>query len=231
MARPGDIAGGLQAATTVDDGCVELSLRPSLRAPGSRSTRRSPEKGVDGALMTRVAAGDLAALGDLVDRHQSALVNYLCRLTKSRERAEELAQEAFVRIYESAPRYRERGAFAAYLFRIATNLLRSEERRSQRWRALVPRLGWHRETLETGATPNPQRVVLADEATEQVSLALNELPLHYRAPLVLREIEGWTYADIATSLECRVGTVKSRINRAKAQLRQRLRPYWESETS
>lgn len=223
-----------------EDGNVGLALHPRLRPPTAAQRKRRGEGGAgearradsageetDGALMTRLAAGELRALGDLVDRHQNVLVNYLWRLTKSKERAEEIAQEAFLRIYESASRYRERGAFSAYLFRIATNLLRSEERRRQRWRTLQPMLGWHREVVADEAT-SPQRHALASEATEQVERALGDLPIHYRAPLVLREIEGWSYADIASALECRVGTVKSRINRGKSQLRERLRPYWES---
>ena len=213
---------------------LSLALRPRLRAPGSRtrvdeatSDARKEGARIDAQLMVRVRMGDLEAFGDLIDRHKNPLVNYLAKLTHCRDRAEELAQESFLRIFESAARYRERGVFSAYLFRIATNLLRSEERRSQRWRGLTSSVSWHQEHAQSTAEPTPQWLALSGEATSRVSRALSELPLHYRAPLVLREIEGCSYAEIATSLQCREGTVKSRINRAKAQLRELLRPYWE----
>ena len=83
----------------------------------------------DADLMARLRAGDRDALGDLVERHKDALVNYLTRLTGRRERGEELAQEAFVRLLQAVPRYREEGKLLPYLYRIATNLARSEDRR------------------------------------------------------------------------------------------------------
>ena len=70
---------------------------------------------------------------------------------------------------------------------------------------------------------------MSSEATDRVNQAIAELPLNYRAPLVLREIEGWSYRDISETLGCREGTVKSRINRAKRRLRDRLRTYWDGE--
>ena len=90
----------------------------------------------DATLMSRVRLGDREAFGQLVDRHKDGLVNYLTGLTRSRDRAEELAQESFLRLYQSSARYREQGQFVPFLFRIATNLLRSEERRARRFRIL-----------------------------------------------------------------------------------------------
>jgi RNA polymerase sigma-70 factor (ECF subfamily) len=79
--------------------------------------------------------------------------------------------------------------------------------------------------------PSPQHAVLHDEAAEVVTAAIRDLPILFRSPLVLREIEGWSYLEIAEALDCRIGTVKSRINRAKAQLRTRLELYWKGESS
>ncbi len=218
----------LEARTSIDPRATAagVSVAPRLRAP-QRSHRPVPGAGEssDSELMARVGAGDHAAFSDLVDRYKNTLVNYLSKMTRSRDRAEELAQDAFVRVYRSAAKYRERGAFSAYLFRIATNVLRSEERRKQRWRGLSTMLQHHQLTRPA----SPQRLALSGEASAQVTAALLELPVHYRAPLVLREIEGWAYAEIAAALDCREGTVKSRINRAKARLRELLRPYWEGE--
>ncbi|MEM8995888.1 MAG: sigma-70 family RNA polymerase sigma factor, partial [Acidobacteriota bacterium] len=83
-------------------------------------------------------AMDDDAFARLVDRHKDRIVNYLTRLTGDRERAEDAAQETFIRFYQHRHRYREEGTLKAYLFQIATNLVRSEERRKKRWRLLEP---------------------------------------------------------------------------------------------
>ena len=192
--------------------------------PRAARVDRAPD---DGALMARVKQGDERAFADLVDRHKDRLVNYLTRMTRNRERAEDLAQDAFVRVYRSAGRYRERGQFQAFLFRIATNQLRTEERRAARWRGLLPSLAAEHRRREP--IPSPQRAALGSEAVEAVTAALRRLPLHYRAAVTLREIEGWPYARIASVLGCREGTVKSRVHRGKDMLRADLSGYWNGE--
>ena len=182
----------------------------------------------DSQLMIRVKAGDNEAFRVLVDRYKDALVNYLTRMTYCRDRAQDYAQETFVRLYQSSDRYREQGQLAGYLYRIALNLLRSDERRNKRWRNLSDRYAAEQITTSKAT---PQRGLLSSEATDRVTEAIAELPLRYRAPLVLREIEGWSYKDIAESLQCREGTVKSRISRAKGRLRTILSPYWSGDES
>lgn len=182
----------------------------------------------DTELVTRIQAGDMEAFGQLVDRHKDPLVNYVTRLTRCRERAEEIAQETFLRFYQARGHYTERQMLAAYLFRIATNLLRSEERRARRWRLLS--MGLTASPNGHDQDPTPQQALLSDEASGEVTAALSRLALRYRAPLVLREIEGLSYREIAEALGCREGTVKSRISRGKAQLKRLLEPYWNGES-
>ena len=174
-----------------------------------------------GELMRRTASGDRDAFAVLVDHHKDALVSYLARLTGCRDRARDLAQETFLRLYQSADRYQDRGTFKAFLYRIATNLVRSEARRERRFRLLRPFL---RE--KDGQPPEAARRVLRDEAQRKLAEAVTRLPLAYRVPLVLHEIEGWPYHEIAEQLGCRVGTVKSRIHRARQRLKDELAPYW-----
>jgi RNA polymerase sigma-70 factor (ECF subfamily) len=183
----------------------------------------------DAALMSEVLCGDRAAFTCVVDRHKDAVVNYLTRLTGDRDRAEDLAQETFLRLFRAtgdSPRYREQGLLRAYLFRIATNLVRSEERRAKRLRLLLPFLGGRQHDEPAAASG-----MLLQEMHQQVAVALAGLPLRFRVPLVLHEIEGWSYGDIARELSCREGTVKSRIHRGRQHLRQRLEPYWNGETA
>ena len=176
----------------------------------------------DDALMQRVREGDDDAFGEIVDRYKDSLVNYLTLLVRSRDRAEEIAQEAFVRLYRSAANYRERERLGPYLFRIATNLTVSEVRRERRWSLLLPRL--HAST--SSSTPSPDANLFTDEIQRHVAAALDRLPLKYRAPLVLFEIEEWSYDEIAKALDIRVGTVKSRISRARELMRRSLAPWW-----
>jgi RNA polymerase sigma-70 factor (ECF subfamily) len=179
----------------------------------------------DDALMQRVRDGDDDAFAVIVDRYKDALINYLTHLVRSRERAEEVAQDAFVRLYRSASNYRERDRLGPYLYRIATNLVVTEARRQKRWSLLLPRL-----TAGTAASaPPPDKTLLADEIQRQVHAALEQLPLKYRAPLVLFEIEEWPYEEIAKALEIPGGTVKSRISRARDLMRKHLAPWWIGE--
>lgn len=179
----------------------------------------------DDQLMQRCVDGDEEAFTEIVDRYKHSLVNYLTHLVRSRDRAEEVAQDAFVRLYRNASQYRERERLGPYLFRIATNLVVSEVRREKRWNLLLPRL--HASTRQSA--PSPDATLLTDEIQRQVWAALERVPVKYRAPLVLFEMEEWSYEEIARTLELRSGTVKSRISRARELLRKHLAPWWIGE--
>jgi RNA polymerase sigma-70 factor, ECF subfamily len=157
----------------------------------------------------------------LVDRYKNSLINYLRHLTRSHERAEDIAQEAFVRLYRNRASVRD-DSLAPYLFRIATNLAVSHARREKRWRLLVPK--FVATQPETAAAADHR--VLTNEIQSKVAAALERLPVKLRAPLVLFEIEEWPYHEIARALGCRIGTVKSRIFRARAQMRRDLESWW-----
>lgn len=179
----------------------------------------------DVELMRQVRAGDHGAFETIVERYRRQLVNYLTHMTGNRERAEDYAQEAFVRLYEVSGRYEERGKLAPYLFRIATNLVRSDARRSLRWRTLLPMMP------SNGNGAAPSRALLEDELRAKVGAAIAALPLPFRAPLVLREMEEWSYQEIASALSCDEGTIKSRIHRARQRLKEQLAPYWNGGMS
>lgn len=175
----------------------------------------------DAQLMAEVRRGDREAFGRLVDRHKDGLVNYLTRLAGSRDRAEDLSQEAFLRLYHAASRYVDDGRLQPYLYRIATNLLRSEARRERRRRLLLA--AWP--ANGHGGEPAVPERLLREEMQQRLAAAVAALPLAYRVPLVLSQIEGWPYEEIARLLGCRVGTVKSRIHRGRRRLREALLAY------
>jgi RNA polymerase sigma-70 factor (ECF subfamily) len=190
-------------------------------------TFESAIESTDGELMGRMAQGDRQAFAALVERHQRSLLAYLARLCGSGDRAEELAQESFVRLFQAAAGYRDEGRLLPYLFRIGTNLLRSEERRRRRWRVMLPLV-----TTSNGhhAPALGETAVLRGELQQRVRRELQRLPFRYRVPLVLFEIEDWSYADIAALLDCRQGTIKSRIHRGRERLRKALASYWQGES-
>jgi RNA polymerase sigma-70 factor (ECF subfamily) len=207
---------------------VLVSQRPGLERAAERGGAGEATGAVTGTV-------DLAAFGALVEEHQDLLVNYLSKLTGQRERAEDLAQETFVRLYQNWGRYREEGTVVAYLLRIGTNLVRDEERRKKRWNLLWP--VWSRggkspdgvHTEELPAEPDPERRLLSAEERQRVQEALASLDLLHRTPLVLREIEGLSYQEIATILDCQEGTVKSRLHRGRQVLKEKLAPFWSAD--
>jgi RNA polymerase sigma-70 factor, ECF subfamily len=180
----------------------------------------------DAELMAGVREGDREAFGRLVDRHEDGLVNYLTRLAGSRDRAEDLAQEAFLRLFHAAARFDASWSLEPYLYRIATNLLRSEERRDRRRRLLLAT--WLAGSGGNGHLGQPAAAperLLREEMQRRLTEALAALPLAYRVPLVLSQIAGWPYEEIARLVGCREGTVKSRIHRGRRRLRAALDSY------
>ena len=176
----------------------------------------------DSELYRQVRQGDQAAFGELIERHKDGLVNYLTRLCGNLEQAEDLAQESFLRLYERGQRYREEGKLQAYLYRIATNLYRSQMRSEQRWQRLgfifFSSNGNHSQAVQ-------QDRILQEELGQKLSAALLHIPLRYRTPLVLAFVEGWTHRQIADLMRCQEGTVKSRIHRGRKLLQTRLEGY------
>ncbi|MBZ0113589.1 MAG: sigma-70 family RNA polymerase sigma factor, partial [Thermoanaerobaculia bacterium] len=194
-----------------------------LALESTPAVEAEPTASADDQLMMAVKAGDDSAFETLVHRHQDRLIGYLVRLTGDVERAEDLAQESFLRLYRAVSSYRPQGYLSAYLFRIATNLVRSEERRRMRWRVLEPIF---RSTEGRRSVPEAQSELLGSELQRRLREAITTLPVTYRLPLVLFEMEDWTYAEIARVLGCREGTVKSRLFRARRRLKEEMTPYW-----
>ncbi|RMG44726.1 MAG: sigma-70 family RNA polymerase sigma factor [Acidobacteria bacterium] len=186
-----------------------------------------PRQPTDSELVARTRAGEERAFAMLVDRHKDALVGYLTRMSGSHAMAEDLAQETFLAFYRHLPRYREDGRLRAFLFTIATNLLRSAERRERRRRLLgaspepAPEEGGPSGGIN-GRRAGPEDAVYRTELRKRLSAALAGLPMRYRVPVVLHDVMGWSHAEIAGLLGTREGTVKSRIFRGRERLRAEL---------
>ncbi len=185
-------------------------------------------------------SGNETAIEELVRRHTPGVYNLQYRLLGTREAAEDATQETFMRAYRNLTRFDPRRVFKAWLYAIAWNYARDELRRRKR-RSGVPeaRPGSRRAPPTASAadepcdyrTAAPAEAVVRKEEEEWVHRALHRLRPQERAVLLLREFEGLSYEDLARLFACRVGTVKSRLNRARLELKRvmtKLRPDWFS---
>jgi RNA polymerase sigma-70 factor (ECF subfamily) len=186
----------------------------------------------DHQLIEAVKAGDEEAFAEIVNRYRNAITNYLFRFLNDYEEAVDLAQETFVRVYFAVERYHTDYAFSTYIYRIATNLAISELRKRKR-RKLISLTGLfqyeneeEREFQPPDEKPLPDANLLEDERSRTIARAIEALPEKYRAPIILRDVEEKTYDEIAQILGLGMGTTKSRINRARGLLREKLKNYF-----
>lgn len=187
----------------------------------------------DHALLEATRDGDEDAFAILVGRYRNQITNYIYRMLNDYDEAVELAQETFVRVFRAADRYQTTYAFSTYIYRIATNLAISELRRRKR-RKLFSLTGLFQgsegdpdaEFDPADESPLADVTMVEDERRTAVSRAIGTLPDKYRAPLVLRDVEGKSYEEIAQILDMNEGTVKSRISRARGLLKEKLKAYF-----
>ena len=155
----------------------------------------------------------------IVEEHSDRVYRLAYRLTGDRHDAEDLTQEVFVRVFRSLHTYTP-GTFEGWLHRITTNLFLDQARRKQRIR--FDALSDERADRLTSASPAPEAAYAAQRFDDDVEAALATLPPDFRAAVVLCDVEGLTYEEIATILDAKLGTVRSRIHRGRAMLRQAL---------
>jgi RNA polymerase sigma-70 factor (ECF subfamily) len=185
----------------------------------------------DHALIEATRQGDESAFAEIVRRYRSPIVNYLYRFLNDYEEAVDLAQETFVRVYFAIDRYHTAYAFSTYIYRIATNLAISELRRRKRRRLLSLTGLFQSESDETAEyQPRDERILpdanlVENEQSKVIGRAIAALPEKYRVPVVLRDIEGRSYEEIASIMELGLGTTKSRISRGRGLLKEKLKNY------
>jgi RNA polymerase sigma-70 factor (ECF subfamily) len=194
-----------------------------------------PAEGLsDHQLIEATKQGDEAAFAEIVSRYRNPLTNFLYRMLNDYEEAVDLAQETFVRVYFAIERYHTDYAFSTYIYRIASNLAISEIRKRKR-RKLMSLTGFFSFEGEEvdfqppDKKPLPDKRVLESEEKSVIARAIATLPDKYRAPIILRDIQGKSYDEIAEILELGLGTTKSRISRARGLLKEKLKHYFDFE--
>ncbi|OFW25116.1 MAG: hypothetical protein A3G21_16930 [Acidobacteria bacterium RIFCSPLOWO2_12_FULL_66_21] len=184
--------------------------------------------GREAALIQRCAARDEDACAQVVTEHQRMVYQLSLNLLGDHNEALDLSQEVFLRVFRTIQRFRGQSALRTWIYRIAVNQARNRQRWwRRRYKAFQVSLDDHvRDHGELPSTANggsPERVYSQKEAAEQLRVALDRLPFEQRTALVLREIDELSYEEIGYSLGIAVGTVKSRLARAREALRGQLR--------
>jgi len=187
-------------------------------APGRIASTRTGE---DDDLVLAAQGGDQAAFGEIVRRYQRSIYRVAYGLTRNPSDADDLAQEAFVRAYGAIGRFRVGEPLYPWLSRIVVNLAYSLFRRRRR-RPETPLEPMLEAGMQWAGTEDPAEDAERSERDERIESAFAELKEEHRAVLVLRVMEGMSYEQIAESLSVPIGTVMSRLSRARAELKKRL---------
>lgn len=180
----------------------------------------------DDELIDQVRAGDSSSYEELIDRYRNQVFNFVLRILGSRDEAEDILQDTFMKVYQSLGRYEKQSKFSSYLFTIAHNLSMNRVNYIKRSQMKLDTLSQSEEERSTFER-TPEAQLRENEVADVVHRAIEKLPPKYRAALVLSEFEGFSYKQISDVLNCSVGTVKSRIFRARDLLRGHLKGYEE----
>jgi len=198
------------------------------------------ERDIDAELVARVQQGEKRAFDLLVLKYQRKIMRLLARMIRNPADVEDVAQEAFIKAYRALPQFRGDSAFYTWLYRIAINTARN-------WLAAVSHRPGASQMVSTTATSDdgetfspthtlsdistPESMLASREIAEAVSAAIAELPEDLRTAITLREIDGMRYEDIALAMNSPIGTVRSRIFRAREAIATRLRPLLETDAT
>lgn len=196
-----------------------------------RGKRPVTSHDVDRELVARVQRGDKQAFGLLVEKYQRKLARLLQRLIRDPAEVEDVTQEAFIRAYRALPAFRGESAFYTWLYRIGVNTAKNHLVAMGR-RAPGTIEAAEAESLEEGEQlrdiNTPENVLMSKEIATTVNAAIAELPEELRNAIQLREFDGMSYEDIAEMMDCPIGTVRSRIFRAREAISERLRPLLDT---
>ena len=186
------------------------------------------EQNPDQALVARVQRGDKHAFDLLVRKYQHRIMKVLSRYLHDQEDVLDIAQESFIKAYRALPTFRGDSAFYTWLYRIAINTAKnhlvSQSRRPTQGLVDSQEAEQYESATELQENATPEHIALKDEIGRVINKAFEELPDDLRTAITLRELEGLSYEEIAEAMSCPVGTVRSRIFRAREAIDKKLEP-------
>jgi len=189
---------------------------------------RMGRKSTDQLLVERVQQGDRSAFDVLVGKYQHKIVKLVGRYVRDLDESQDVAQEAFIKAYRALPSFRGDSAFYTWLYRIAINTaknhLAAAKRRPEDFELDPQDTDQYELHGRLRNIDTPEGAVLSEEIRRTVNDAIEALPEDLRTAIILRELEGMSYEEIAATMECPVGTVRSRIFRAREAIDRRLKP-------
>jgi RNA polymerase sigma-70 factor (ECF subfamily) len=189
---------------------------------------RMGERNLDQELVERVQGGEKAAFDILVRKYEHKLANVIGRYIHDPSEVLDVAQDAFIKAYRALPNFRGDSAFYTWLYRIAINTAKNHLVAASRRPPKDDVDAQEAEQFETGSGlkeyATPERLALRSELAGAIQDAIQDLPEELRVAIVLRELEGLTYEEIASAMECPIGTVRSRIFRARDAIDKHIRP-------
>jgi RNA polymerase sigma-70 factor, ECF subfamily len=215
---------------------MEMRVNPSRDEtfPGARNGAAGLKELRDEDLVVLVQKGQRRAFDEIVTRYKGRLYSFILRMVKDPSLAEELTQETLIRVYLHADKYREIARFSTWVFTIATNLVRNRMRQQSR----LPRLLSLNPVPDEDEMPldppdplaDPSRDLEGEELGRLINEASAKIPEKYRIPFLLRELEQLSYEEIQQVTGLKLGTVRSRINRARTRFRQNIKPMLRNES-
>lgn len=186
------------------------------------------ERSIDQALVERVQQGEKAAFDLLVIKYQNKIIQLAYRYVHDQDEAMDVAQEAFIKAYKAIGRFRGDSAFYTWIYRIAINTAKNHLVASGRRPPRSDIDAQEAEQYDSAAGlreyATPERMLLKDEIKQTIASAIDGLPDDLRTAITLRELEGLSYEEIAEAMECPIGTVRSRIFRAREAIDGKLKP-------
>ncbi|MBK7656217.1 MAG: RNA polymerase sigma factor RpoE [Betaproteobacteria bacterium] len=206
----------------------------------NNTDNQAPSGATDSDLMLvqRTVAGDQRAFELLVIKYQRRIERLIARMVRDVDLVEDIAQETFIRAYRALPSFRGEAQFYTWLYRIAVNTAKKALMELKRDPLVFENMmassddedETYRPRTEQTSTETPEMVMAAKEIADVVNAAMQSLPEELRQALTLREIDGWTYEEIAATMNCPIGTVRSRIFRAREAVSAKVKPLLENQS-
>jgi RNA polymerase sigma-70 factor (ECF subfamily) len=194
----------------------------------------SSQKAADQVLVERVQKGDKSAFDVLVLKYQQKVANLIGRYVRDPSEVLDVTQEAFIKAYRALPNFRGDSAFYTWLYRVAINTAKNHLAAQSRRPPQDDVEAETAEQMEMGGRlqehDTPERLAMQDEVARTIQLAMEELPDELRVAITLRELDGMSYDEIAQAMDCPIGTVRSRIFRAREAIDNKLKPLLDSRS-